>query len=73
MVFRTPNEALNVKNIPPTIKHGGGSIMVWGCMSALGVRKLVLIDGTMDKHVYLWILKEHVHASAEKMGLSRNE
>ena len=73
MVWRKPNEALNIKNIRPTIKHGGGSVMVWGCMSALGVGKLVFIDGTMDKHVYLSILKERLHASAEKMGLSRNE
>ena len=68
MVWRKPNEALNIKNIRPTIKHGGGSVMVWGCMSALSVGKLVFIDATMDKHVYLSILKEHLHASAKKNG-----
>ena len=39
----------------------------------VAVGKLVFIDGTTDKHVYLSILNEHLHASAEKMGLSRNE
>ena len=48
------------------MKHGGGSVMVWGCMSALGVGKLVFIDDTMDKHVYLSILKEHLHARLKK-------
>lgn len=72
MVWRKPNEALNIKNIKPTVKHGGGSVMVWGCMSALGVGKLVFIEGIMDRHVYLTILKENLNASVEKMGLSRN-
>ena len=63
----------HIKNIRPTIKHGGSSVMVCGCMSALGVDKLVFIDGSMDKHVHLSILKEHLHSSAEKMGLSRNK
>ena len=71
--WRKPNEALNIKNIRPTIKHGGSSVMVCGCLSALGVGKVMFIDGIMDKHVYLSILKEHLHASAKKMGLSRNE
>ncbi|GFX57020.1 transposable element Tc1 transposase [Trichonephila clavipes] len=31
------------------VKYGGGSILVWGCMSAGGVRELVFIDGIMDK------------------------
>ena len=60
MMWRKPNEALNIKNIRPIIKHDGRSVMVWGCMSALSVGKLMFIDGTMDKHVYLSILKEHL-------------
>lgn len=53
----------------PTVKHGGGSVMVWGCMSARGVRKLHFIEGTMDYKMYIDILKNNLHVSAEKLGL----
>ncbi|GFU57402.1 transposable element Tcb2 transposase [Trichonephila clavipes] len=29
-VWRKPNTALDAKKLRPTVKHGGGSIMVWG-------------------------------------------
>ncbi len=32
----------------PTVKHGGGSVMVWGCMSAAGSGELQFIEGTMN-------------------------
>ncbi|GBN57432.1 hypothetical protein AVEN_34446-1 [Araneus ventricosus] len=34
MVWRKPNNELEMKNLTPSVKHGGGSQMVWGCMSA---------------------------------------
>ena len=32
----------------PTVKHGGGSIMLWGCFSAAGSGRLVRIEAKMD-------------------------
>ena len=54
----------------PTVKHCGGSLMVWGCMAASGVGELVFIEGKMDKMKYLSLRKENRHKSAEKIGIS---
>ena len=34
----------------PTMKHGGGGIMVWGCFAKGGVGRLHKVDGTIDGH-----------------------
>lgn len=39
-VWRIPNTAMDMQNLLPTVKHGGGSVMKWGCMAAAGVGKL---------------------------------
>ncbi len=36
------------KNIIPTVKYGGGSVMVWGCFAASGPGRLAVINGTMN-------------------------
>ena len=41
----------------PTVKHGGGNVMVWGCFSGRGMGPLHRIDGIMDKNKYLDILE----------------
>lgn len=69
MVWRKPNTEVDKKNILPTVKHGGASALVWGCMSAHGTGNLQVIEGIMDKRAYLDILKKNLKASAEKMGL----
>lgn len=43
-----------------TLKHGGGGLMVWGCISTVGIGKLIFIDDILDKNKYLNILKENL-------------
>lgn len=69
-VWRRNGTGLKMKNLTPTVKHGGGSIMVWGCFSYYGTGKLVFIDGTMDSIKYVDILSNNLPSSAALMGLS---
>lgn len=68
-VWRKANTELQNKHLKPTVKHGGGHVMVWACMSAAGVGKLQFIDSTMDKSVYLKILKDNLLQSAADLGI----
>ncbi|GFW79272.1 transposable element Tc1 transposase [Trichonephila clavipes] len=70
-VWRKANAALELKNMRGTVKHGGGSITVWGCMAATGVGNLVIIDGIMNQYSYLNILKNNLsqRESASKLRL----
>ncbi|GFY23407.1 transposable element Tc1 transposase [Trichonephila clavipes] len=67
-IWREAGKALTPKNTIKTVKFGGGSALVWGCMSAGGVGELAFIDAIMDKHVYLGILKDNLEKSANKLG-----
>ncbi len=52
-VWRRRNAAYDPKNTIPTVKHGGGNIMLWGCFSAKGTGQLHRIKGTMDRAMCL--------------------
>lgn len=71
-VWRKPNTELEKKNLKATVKHGGGNVMVWACMSAHGVGKLQFIEGNMDSRMYLNILKDNLIESAEMLGIKDN-
>ena len=44
--------AFQKKNIIPTVKYGGDSVMVWGCFAASGPGRLAVMNGTMNSAVY---------------------
>ena len=55
-----PNATFHSKNLIPAVKHGGGSVMVWGCS---GPGRLALIEGIMNSALYQRILQENVRSS----------
>ena len=65
-------EAYKPNNTVPTVKHGGGNIMLWGCLSSSGTGNLVVVQGIMRKEDYIRILDENVKESAEKLQLGHN-
>uniref|UniRef100_A0A8R1HUS4 HTH_Tnp_Tc3_2 domain-containing protein n=1 Tax=Caenorhabditis japonica TaxID=281687 RepID=A0A8R1HUS4_CAEJA len=55
----------------PTVKHGGGSCMVWGCFSAGSMWPLRRIQGVMDRFQYDDILENTMRSWALRNELER--
>ncbi|KAG2458520.1 TC1A transposase, partial [Polypterus senegalus] len=70
-VWRKPGTAHHQANTIPTVKHGGGSIMLWGCFSTAGPGGLVRIKGMMTAAMYRDILDENLLQSALDLRLGR--
>ena len=58
-VWRKNGTAHQHQNIIPTVKYGGGSIMVWGCFAASGPGRIAVIKGKMNSKMYQDILQEN--------------
>ena len=51
----------------PTVKHGGGSIMLWGYFSEAGTGRLIRIKGKINEGKYRAILDEILLQSAQDL------
>uniref|UniRef100_A0A8R1DXU3 Transposase Tc1-like domain-containing protein n=1 Tax=Caenorhabditis japonica TaxID=281687 RepID=A0A8R1DXU3_CAEJA len=69
-LVRRPGDKRNdPKYQVPTVKHGGGNVMMWGCFHANGVGSLIRITGTMESYMYKDILeKEMIPSGRSQMG-----
>ncbi len=67
-VWRQPGDEYKNKCVLPTVKHGGGSVMVCGCMSAAGTGEIQFIEGTMNANMYGDILKQSMIPSLRGLG-----
>ena len=60
---RRVGEALLPRNVKKVVKHGGGSVQVWGCVSYNGTGRLHRVQGKMDAVQYTAILEESLLGS----------
>ncbi len=70
--WRKKNTAFQEKNLLPTVKFGGGSIMLWGFVASKGTGLLVRVEGCMDSTQYHQILKNNVQESGKRLKSRRS-
>lgn len=73
-VWRRKGTAHDPKHTTSSVKHGGGSVMVWACMAANGTGSLVFTDdvtadksSTMNSEVFRAILSAHIQPNASEL------
>ncbi len=54
-VWQQPDEEYKDKCVLPTVKHGGGGVMLWGCMSAADTGELQFIERIMYANMNEWM------------------
>ncbi|KAL0160049.1 hypothetical protein M9458_043774, partial [Cirrhinus mrigala] len=69
--WRKKEGEYNSKNTIPTMKHGGGNMMLWGCFSAKSTGRLHRIEGRMDGATYREILGKNLLALVRALKMGR--
>ena len=59
-VWRNDRIGMQARLINETLKHGGGSLIMWGCMQWEGTGFISQIEGGLDAKLYIEILEECV-------------
>ena len=71
--WKKEGESLQPHHVRPTLKHGGGSIMVWGCITSEGPGYLTRIDVNMTSNVYCEILNDELRKSIDYYDLDESK
>ncbi|KAG0754682.1 hypothetical protein G6F61_013138 [Rhizopus arrhizus] len=61
--WKVPGKPLKKHQVRETVKHGGGCIMVWSCISWYGPGYIVDVGKCMAKDVYLEVLQDDLMKS----------
>jgi len=68
-VWRLQKEKYDIDCIVPTVKHGGGGVMVWGCFTWDCLGPLIRLEGTVNSQRYIEeVLEEHLVPFMESFG-----
>ncbi|GFW47114.1 transposable element Tcb2 transposase [Trichonephila clavipes] len=68
-IWRKNKTALEPQNVLPTLKHGGGNVMVWGCVADNGAGNLAFTDNKMNALAYIDVLRHNFSDSAKKLSM----
>jgi hypothetical protein len=56
------------QTVSQIIKHGGGGIMVWGCMCIHGLGLICKVEGRINQSYYRDILEENVQRTISQFN-----
>jgi hypothetical protein len=66
-VWRRVGESLHEDCIDTTVKHGGGNVMVWGCIGNSNPGELYFVEDKLTGEQYIKILQTTMLPSAKKL------
>jgi transposase len=72
-VWKKKGEGLISREVKGTVKFGGGSLMVWGCIGWNGVVVFSEVEGRMDAEQYVAILEQGLLQSMEESGIPQDD
>lgn len=72
-VWKKKGEGLISREVQGTVKFGGGSLMVWGCIGWNGAGVLSEVEGRMDAEQYVAILEQGLLQSIEESGIPEDD
>jgi hypothetical protein len=72
-VWKRTGAPLTSQHVKPTVKFGGGNVMIWGCMTVHGVGFACKIDGRMDAVLYEEILDDLLLESVRYYGMDEED
>ena len=68
-VWRKPNTSLSIKNFKPIVRHGGGHIMIFGCIFFQEVEEMAFIKSNMNPQQYIDIQRDNLCNNSLKLGI----
>ena len=71
--YRGPGEELDEWNVRQKIKHGGGCVMVWGCMTLHGFGRLCSVEGRMNAVQYISILEDSFLGTLQDQNINHHD
>ena len=71
--WRAPGQEFDERFTKKVVKHGGGNVMVWGCITAQGVGRICRIEGNMDAPLYVQILDDEFVGSLRDLGINKKD
>ena len=71
--WRKPGEEFDERYVRKEVKHGGGNVMVWACITANGLGRIVRIEGTMDGPLYTQILNEDLIGTLNDLEINKKD